>query len=352
MIPQIYEYLYSSFMRLKAPSKLITVLAIILATCWYILNPTGSPYISVPGNRLFFEIPLFKECMITFRNPLSINQYWVMKVNNLNYDTSSAMPINSISIGKNVASLTIKNPYYTNQKTENKTQLYRVGIDSKLSLGFEIEAISIDNHPIEIQFFFKNNLQTKGDYIRLRYIRKDLADIIFLINDPFSNWILTLIFFGIVLLIVRLVKMEVRAYICSDKCFEKYLVTFLNIQDMNLEKYRLDAWDKYAAYWAQWDTWFRYLQAFGPASGFILTVSSLIQALHPIVDASNNIDEFLRGIHVAMISTFLGLLLRIIALEGSRVNDLLLSRTDLLLTKTKNKSQLDSLQSFKGDSAQ
>jgi biopolymer transport protein ExbB/TolQ len=79
-------------------------------------------------------------------------------------------------------------------------------------------------------------------------------------------------------------------------------------------------------------TQIRFLQALGPALGFILTVSSLVQALHPAsLLGSKGLDGFLSGIHVAMISTFLGLLIRIIALEAARVNDELLIRADLRL---------------------
>jgi biopolymer transport protein ExbB/TolQ len=73
------------------------------------------------------------------------------------------------------------------------------------------------------------------------------------------------------------------------------------------------------------------MQALGPAVGFILTVSSLVGALHPALRSSNNLDGFLTGIHVAMISTFIGLLLRIIALWGERFNNELYERALLRL---------------------
>jgi hypothetical protein len=46
----------------------------------------------------------------------------------------------------------------------------------------------------------------------------------------------------------------------------------------------------------------------------------------------NNLDAFMSGIHIAMVSTFLGLLLRIIALEGARVNDALLVKAQITLS--------------------
>jgi biopolymer transport protein ExbB/TolQ len=48
--------------------------------------------------------------------------------------------------------------------------------------------------------------------------------------------------------------------------------------------------------------------------------------------AGTDLDTFLNGIHVAMIATFIGLLLRLLALEAARVNLLLLRRAFVLLS--------------------
>ena len=152
-----------------------------------------------------------------------------------------------------------------------------------------------------------------------------------LFNDPVSNWILTILFFGNSVLSSQLISLGLRAYASSDKSFKKYLIKHLKVKNPNDKKQQEEAFDKYAAVWHRRDVSFRFLQALGPALGFILTVSSLISALNPALLIGNDINGFMTGIHVAMISTFLGLFLRIIALEASRVNDKLLYRAELQL---------------------
>jgi biopolymer transport protein ExbB/TolQ len=132
--------------------------------------------------------------------------------------------------------------------------------------------------------------------------------------------------------------MELRANLYSEKHFRRYLTKFLHIKNFQEEKQRDDAFDKYVAHWARWEEWFRFLQALGPAVGFILTVSSLIEALQPSTRAGNDLGGFLTGIHIAMISTFLGLLLRIVALEASRINGVLLRKVDMQLLITKGEA--------------
>jgi biopolymer transport protein ExbB/TolQ len=97
------------------------------------------------------------------------------------------------------------------------------------------------------------------------------------------------------------------------------------------ETQRRNNLDKCNETWYSRDRTFLFMQALGPAVGFILTVSSLVGALHPALRSSNNLDGFLTGIHVAMISTFIGLLLRIIALWGERFNNELYERALLRL---------------------
>jgi len=112
--------------------------------------------------------------------------------------------------------------------------------------------------------------------------------------------------------------LEFNAYVCPNR----YLTASFKLNNPHIiaEEYRQQASDKFAALWLKRDTWFQHLQLLGPALGFLLTVSSLIEALNPL-RSGNDLEGFLAGIHVALISTFLGLLLRLVALEGARVND-------------------------------
>ena len=76
-----------------------------------------------------------------------------------------------------------------------------------------------------------------------------------------------------------------------------------------------------------------------------------MEALHPALASANDLSGFLAGIHVAMISTFLGLLTRLVAMEGSRVNDKLLERADLRLLGAEGRPQGSRTDRMEGTSA-
>jgi len=335
------------FIKARSTFKTALIaLALALATCWYILDLTGKSCINVPGNSVDFELPPFQHCDITFLNPVMIKSYIIadaLKFTDLGKSIPTALPSEAVSrsVNRELSFLTIENSDHT-QPTTGATQLYRVHIFMGPSLNSEIVAVSIDDKAIDLKLFFKHYLKSQGEFIRFRYIRKTLADFLYSMNDVVSNWILTFMFFGIVWEIGKLGIMELRACVFySDSRFERYLITSLNIKNMAEEKQRAEALDKYHADYWRLDNWFRFLQALGPALGFILTVSSLVQALHPALFKANNLDGFLNGIHVAMISTFLGLLLRIIALEAARVNDKLFIRAEMQLGESEHDSQVD-----------
>jgi len=76
------------------------------------------------------------------------------------------------------------------------------------------------------------------------------------------------------------------------------------------------------------NSWFRFLQVSGPAIGFALTISSLIAGLHPSIQKTHDISIFFESIQIAMISTLIGLIIRLIALIAQRVNNKLFFRAD------------------------
>lgn len=329
----VSEFIESLFGKLKWPC---TIAVLAAATFWYVLNPLGQAYINVPGSRLSFEIAGFERCSITFRSPLRITK-WVVRLNQVpgNGSVSSGFLAGKSVSGGDIALLKIAAP----KPPDGKAQSYLVDVFSTSSPTFEVQAISVDGHAMNLNDFFKSSLRSESEYIRLRYIRRPLANVIFRWNDPVSNIVLTLMFMGIVWLLFLMLQMEWSAYLRSDQSFRGYLDKKFGVGKVGFQD--KEAYDKYVNHWAEWDTWYRFFQALGPALGFILTVSSLIQALNPVVLGANNLDAFLRGIHVAMVATFIGLLLRIVALESARVNDALLARADLLYEESQPVEEAD-----------
>lgn len=330
---RIREFIYSLVFKLKAPLRFLPILAVILATGWYVLDPMGKPYIRVPGNYLALDLRQFRRCEITFKDPVPIKSFGISKVaEDTDASQKGAVAIKRTQVEQRIKILVIENPYYQpTQLVNNLKTLYHVRVYIGPSLHSDIEAVSLDGNSVDLKLFSKGQLKVPAEFVRFKRLREDLADILFRLNDPVSNWILTLMFFGIIALTIKLFGMEVRAYFYSDPRFDEYLAKTFDVDNLAKKGTSEDAFDLYAAYWASLDKRFQFLQALGPAVGFILTVSSLVQALNPALRATNDIDSFLKGIHVAMIATFLGLLTRLVALEAARINDKLLSRADVRL---------------------
>jgi hypothetical protein len=304
--------------------------------CLYIL--TGKPHINVAGNNLSFDLPAFHHCEISFLNPVNIKSYGVNILGSTNAAENTTTPISSEPINRDEAVLQIDNLCQI-QSTNDLIQNYHVYVYIGASLSSDIASVKIDdNEPINLKSFYKNNLKSHGEYIRFRYMRKDLANLISFLNDSVSNWVLTLLFAGVSVLFTRLISMEYKTY-CPDETFKAYLKIFLKIENAAGKKQYAEAYDKYIDHWAMWDTRFQFYQALGPALGFILTVSSLIAALDSAKLEANDFAGFMAGISVAMISTFLGLLLRLVALESARVNNKLLRRAEIELSPPSKSSK-------------
>jgi len=316
---------------IKVATRNLTFCAIIITAFVYIVVLASKPFISVSGNLLIFDLPSFQSCTITFKNPVTVLKYDVSRGHFEQLGVVPEISINSVKVGRNLSVLTVVNNDSQQNSGTNINQGYHVAIVNGSSLSSDIETIATNNVAIDLKFFLTNNLKSKGEIFRCRYIRKDLSTIITFLNDPVSNWILAIMFFGISALSLMLVKMEWKAIFFTENQFKNSLIKSLKISDINNPEECKRAFAEYAARWYGLHNWFRFLQALGPAVGFILTVSSLIAALHPALHATNDLDAFINGIHVAMISTFLGLLLRIVALEASRVNDVLLTHAEIYL---------------------
>jgi hypothetical protein len=304
--------------------RMAPLLVAVCVTCVFIL--TGKPHISVPGDRFVFELPPFRRCSVTFVDPVYIESYVV------GYRTKASRPVpgSRKAVDAETLTLTIENPQAQPSATASN-EVFVVTVEGVHAVSAEIASVSVDGKPVELRKFDRSNLQGVHQYVRLNYIRTILAELLYKLNDPVSNWVLTFMFVWCLLLFNQVVWVAVAAHLYQDKAFDKYLARSWGIRNLRDKAQRDNNENRCNAEWYSLHRSFHFLQALGPAVGFILTVSSLVGALHPALRSSNNLDAFLTGIHVAMISTFIGLLMRIIALWGERFNNELYDRALLRL---------------------
>jgi hypothetical protein len=137
-------------------------------------------------------------------------------------------------------------------------------------------------------------IEPKGQLHRDQLVREGITNFIFKYNETLSNYALAFM-------------VSVFAYF-SYQLFVLYgdLVRSGRVGQANEVRGRLDRMREQRRSFEFW-------RVAAPSLGFLMTVSSLAAALHPSVQATRNAAQFLAAVDVAVISTFVGLMVRLIA---------------------------------------
>jgi hypothetical protein len=149
-----------------------------------------------------------------------------------------------------------------------------------------------------------------------KIVQEKLSDIVLAFNDTIANFLLAAMvvaFLWFAFLLVYGIK-ELR--FTSDSALVSRLQKRYDKATPELQEV-----GKQAVVQAEHNLIYRRLafaKGVGPAFGFLLTVSSLSAALHPSVQATQDTFRFVSGIQIAVIATFVGLAIRIVAHFGQR----------------------------------
>jgi hypothetical protein len=163
-----------------------------------------------------------------------------------------------------------------------------------------VEAADIDLRSVTIdqQKFDARGLdavvQPQGRFRRDQLVREGITDFIFKYNEMLSNYALAFM-------------VSVFAYF-SYQLVVLYgdLVRSGKVGKANEVRGRLERMREQRRSFEFW-------RIAAPSLGFLMTVSSLAAALHPSVQATRNAAQFLAAVDVAVISTFVGLMVRLVA---------------------------------------
>ena len=321
--------------KIKLTIYIATIFGLLIVTLLYIFNPLlpgGNTYITlddnifsfkVPANtnkiQLYFQIPPLKiqHTIIPFTNNKSDTFHTKIEFNEFTNTDTPQEKILTIIPKRNQFRKYTFNQYTINIKYKSqipKPTIYKIFIDDKL----------VDN-----SIFFENNISTNTTtYVNRNYIRNDATKIIYEHNDAVSNYILSFLTFSVVPLSIFLVIMMWRFHISGQNTFDRYILggnDFENVSENEaLTNIKYDFSIKYSNYAST----FRLLKSLGPAIGFALTVSSLISSLNPSSLNNEDLTEFFYSIQIAMVSTFIGLIIRILAIVSQRYNSMILNRAD------------------------
>ena len=172
----ISEQIIPFFLKRLIP---IAVIGIISVSCIYIFS--GKPHIHISSDSLIFKAHDFRQCEIAFLNSVMIRSYGISPPIPQNADASTLAPIHLEQVGHNVLSLIITNSYQA-IATTSADKLYTIYVNPAPSLTFDVSSISIDNKQIDLKTFLAGNLEGRGEFVRNRYMRDDLANFILLFN--------------------------------------------------------------------------------------------------------------------------------------------------------------------------
>ncbi|MHC1622990.1 MAG: MotA/TolQ/ExbB proton channel family protein [Candidatus Methanospirareceae archaeon] len=315
--------------KIRINSKYTVAAAVVITTIAYVMSPSlfGDGYIKAPPRTIVLKLPKqFQTCDLKFRKKIFVQSYGISP--KLKQPLGESIKISRQSVRKEVESLEIHNRY-DKTRAPGVIEGYTISVYFKTVFPIEIIGVSVDGSTQELKTFFENNIALQGiSYVDNEYIREDISAFLLLYNDPVSNYLLTAMFISLIPMVAYMLRLLMRAYLYTDKRFLKYISQGFDLAETCTKKDAARAAGKYANYYVRQDSWFHFTQIMGPAVGFTLTVASLIAALHPITENTNDISGFMAGMHIAMISTLLGLIVRIIGTVSQRVNDKLLSRAD------------------------
>lgn len=141
-------------------------------------------------------------------------------------------------------------------------------------------------------------------------IQEKLSDIVLSANEAIGNLLLAVLLLMFLWLIVRLTDALRRVYLTSDEDVRLEMNKQLpaDISDRG-ERLAQTIRTQYAHAYKN----LSFMRVFGPATGFLLTVSSLISGLHPSATAAQDTFRFVSSLQLALVATFMGLAVRIMA---------------------------------------
>lgn len=313
-------------------SRKIIVLVSILLGCllftYFFINyplTLGEPHIVV-GKRLLFTLDKnFSMCAIQLKEPIEVQEIQLV-------------PDFKQKIMKNILVVEVKSKIDTinvplppkNAILDDKFTKIVVDIIYPKHPEARIEKVIIDGKAANLENFFNENLRINdGKLVKQYFIRDYISSFLIYFNDSMSNWLMTFLFFVCIYLFVDMMGYVIICFGPKNK-FEKYVFRNCNLISPTDVDQLQGAKISFAQIHSKRDMWYRFFQIFGPAFGFLFTITSLIAGLHPSAQIGRDVSQFFVAIQVAMTSTFIGLFMRIISMWLQILNNKIFDRAELV----------------------
>lgn len=255
---------------------------------------TGNTYYRVIDAGVAFRVPAAtQELIIGFRGkPVSIDQVLVTSGSN-----DSAPAIADIQFLNSAAAFAIP------ESKQGSPSLVRLQLSHVQYI--DITGVQIDG--VEIDLSRLPQITTPpGAVHRTIIMREELSNILFELNESAANLALTFLSLVLIGLIWQMGRFALRLCSPLGKFKSKLDVLLRPIpRDQHVESRK----EAYLVEIRRFNFW----KVIGPVIGFILTVTSLSAALHPSLQTKQDAYMFISAVQVAVISTAIGLVVRLCA---------------------------------------
>jgi hypothetical protein len=331
IIVDAVEWVSETFLGGK---KIFVITAILLScfilTCLFIYYPIvkGEPIIVV-GKRLLFTInKKFSMCIVQLSEPVDVTSIVIFP----DFKQKEMRAISTINRNLKMKTIDILPPPQ-NTIADDRFENVKIEIFYPMFPQAKIEQVIVDGETLSLKKFFDENLKVQDKkYIDKNYIREFISNFIINFNDTISNWTMTFLLFVCGYLVV---EMAGYMMICfgSNKKFENHVTKTSCLASPAENRHIQAAKIVFSQKCYRRDIWFRFFQIFGPAFGFIFTITSLIAGLHPSAQIGRDVSQFFIAIQIAMTSTFIGLFMRIISMWLQMINNKISDRAELFFQK-------------------
>jgi hypothetical protein len=303
--------------------------AIVIAG-WLCLPALLHPYVRVPGAIFSFSVPCIPENVqvetITPYAVLTRAKLMLQDRRKTSLLAQYDLDIASKRAGGGINFTLIASP---NVKKQMSDAMSGPNAGSQLAVSMEftkipaIDLVSVDaSYAIDLgmggcrpenisaETLMKRLDDPRARTMRYALIQDKLSDFILNANEIGGNIVLAglvLMFLWLTVLFVEGVR---RVYLLSDSRLRADLLALVPAATEGRKQLLANMVS------AQYSSVFRRLafaRVFGPATGFLLTVSSLVAALHPSAAAAQDTFRFVSSLQLALVATFMGLVVRIMA---------------------------------------
>lgn len=173
-------------------------------------------------------------------------------------------------------------------------------------------------------------LSSRSEVLHLLLLQEEVSDLLMRINGSVGTVCIGALLVSLVWLIYQLACALGTLFIVPNDVLKARLSERLRRSSLLKAKTEVDL---IKGEFALCHRRLAFARVIGPAVGFLLTVSSLVAGLHPSQQSSDDSFQFVSSLQLALVATFVGLLIRILAEFAIRTRTAASERALLLFTK-------------------